>query len=282
MKNAKGNGIQHRMRLGATGLVLIAVAGIQLVGVSGASATNAVTNPALAKTSYGRFTTPIVFDGGIITVTPAPANVSTLQGVGHMTAKIWASTQFAGFDHQTLGYGYVTVKGVAKGEAKITHMLAWVGFANGNTSDVCTKTGGGKFHTNGEAAVVLGDAKFAEAVAYVPPGCGIPTRAGYTVPNEVVSVPWVKIGTANAHGVVTFRTTIAHCGGVAGNTRARGTGVLEVLLYAQTPDWSAATCSAKVLSLGMPLAKTAAKANALRLVHGNTSGPVRQVVNAVH
>jgi hypothetical protein len=174
------------------------------------------------------------------------------------------------------------VKGVAKGEAKITHMLAWVGFANGNTSDVCTKSSGGKFRTNGEAAVVLGDAKFAEAVAYVPSGCGIPTRAGYTVPNEVVAFSWVKVGTANAHGIVTFRTTIAHCGAISGTTRARGPGVLEVLLYAQTPDWSAATCSAKVQSIGVPLAKTAAKANAIRLVHGNTSGPVRQVVNAVH
>lgn len=280
MKNAKGSGSHRRMRLGAAGLMLVTVAGIQLVGASGASATSTVTNPALAKTSFGRFTTPISFDGGIITVTPAPANVSTLQGIGKMTAKIWASTEFSGFDHQTLGYGYVTVRGTAKGEKRMTHVLAWVGFANGNTSDVCTKSGAGTFRTNGEAAVVLGDAKFAEAVAYVPSGCGIPTRAGFTVPNEVLSVPWVKVGSANARGVVNFRTTIAHCGTVAGRTIARGTGAVEILLYAQTPDWSAATCSAKVLALGMPLAKTAAKANALRLIHG-TSGPVRQVVNAV-
>jgi hypothetical protein len=261
--------------------MIVAVAGVQLAGVSGASASGTVTNPALAQTSYGRFTTPIVFDGGVLTVTPAPANVSTLQGVGHMTAKIWASSQFSGFDHQTLGYGYVTMRGTAKGEVRINHLLAWVGFANGNTSDVCAKSASGKFRTNGEAAVVLGDAKFAPAVAYVPSGCGIPSRAGYTVPNEVVSFPWVKVGTANAHGIVTFRTTIAHCGAISGSTRVKSPGVLEVLLYAQTPDWSAATCSAKVQSIGVPLAKTRALANAMRLVHDNTSGPIRQVVNAV-
>jgi hypothetical protein len=96
----------------------------------------------------------------------------------------------------------------------------------------------------------------------------------------VVSVPWVKVGTANAHGVVTFRTTIAQCGTLSGRTVPRSASVTEVLLYAQHPDWSAKVCSANVLSLGMPLAKTAAKANALRLTHG-ISGPVRQVVNAV-
>jgi hypothetical protein len=261
--------------------MLVGLAGVQLSGVVGASATSTVTNPALATSSYGRFLNTIVMDGGVVTVTPAPANVSTLQGIGHMTAKIWASSQFSGFDHQTLGYGYVTMKGTAKGEVKIKHLLAWVGFANGNTSNVCTKSASGTFRTNGEAVVVLGDARFAPAVAYVPSGCGIPSRAGYTVPNEVVSFSWVKVGTANAHGVVTFRTTIAHCGAISGTTRVRAPGVVEVLLYAQTPDWSAATCSAKVQSIGVPLAKTAAKANALRLVHLNTSGPVRQVVNAV-
>ena len=191
--------------------------------------------------------------------------MQTLQGIGGATAKIWASAQLAGFDHQTLGWGYVTVRSTAKGEAPIQNLLAWVGFANGNTSDVCAKTSAGKFRTNGEAAVVLGDANFSEAISYVPAGCGIAQRSGYRIPSEVVSVPWVKVGTANAHGVVTFRTTIAQCGAVSGSTRAcAARSATEVLLYAQHPDWSAKVCSANVLSLGMPLAKTAAKANVLR------------------
>jgi hypothetical protein len=280
VKNARGNGVRCRARLAVAGLML-AVTGVPLVGVSGVSAASTVTNPALATTSNGRFLNTIVLDNGVVTITPAPANVSTLQGVGHMTAKIWASSQFSGFDHQTLGYGYVTMKGTAKGEVTINHLLAWVGFANGNTSNVCTKSTSGKFRTNGEAVVVVGDAPLAPAVAYVPSGCGIPSRAGYTVPNEVVSFPWVRVGSANAHGIVTFRTATAHCGPISGTTRDRGPGVLEVLLYSQTPDWSAASCSATVLTIGVPLAKTAAKANALRLVPGNTSGPIRQVVNAV-
>jgi hypothetical protein len=246
-----------------------------LAGVVPSSAST-LTNPALAKTSYGRFLNTIVMDGGIVTVTPAPASVHTLSGIGGMTSKIWATAQLAGFAKQTLGYGYVTVRGTAAGEKRMVHVLAWVGFANGNTSMVCAKTSAGKFRTNGEAAAVLGDANFSQAVSYVPPGCGIAQRSGYRVPDEVVSVPWVKVGTASAHGVITFQTQIAQCGTLSGRTIAKG-AALEVLLYGQRPDWSAKTCSANITSLGMPIAKTAAKANATQLLHG-ISGPVRQVV----
>ena len=262
MKNALGNVVQSRVRLGAIGLMLVAVLGVQLVGVMPSSAST-VTNPALATVgAAGRFTSEIVFDGGIITVRPAPANAATLQGIGAVTSKIWASAQLSGFTHQTLGWGYVTMKGTPKGEKAVNNVLGWVGFADGNTSGACTKTTAGKYRSNGEAAVFLGDANFSQAVSYVPAGCGFPDRTGYRVPQEVVSEPWVKVGTASAHGAVTFRT-----------------GILEVLLYSQRPDWSATNCAAAVLKIALPLAKTAAKANALRLLHGHT-GPVRQVVNA--
>ena len=258
--------------------MLVALAATQLVGVAGSSATT-VTNPALATSSYGRFLNTIVLDGGVITITPIAANRPTLQGIGAMTAKIWATAQLSGFSHQTLGYGYVTVRGTTQGEKPMTHILAWVGFANGNTSGVCTKNSAGKFRTNGEAAVVLGDALFSQAFSYVPPGCGIAQRSGLRVPDEVVSVPWVKVGGPNARGVVTFQSTIAQCGSVSARTIAKGPGSIEVLLYTQRPDWSAQTCSANLLKLGVPVAKTAAKANAMTLIHGR-SGPVRQVVNA--
>jgi hypothetical protein len=183
----------------------------------------------------------------------------------------------SGFARQTLGYGYVTIKGTPTGETPVAHVLGWVGFANGNSSGACTKDKAKKFTSNGEAAVFIGDAAGSAAVAYVPKDCGFPDRAGYTVPNEIVSVPWVQVGTADAHGFVTFHTTGAQCGAVEGSTRLHGPGKLTVLLYAEAPDWTATACSASVLALGMPVAKTAAKANALRLLHG-TTGPVRQVV----
>jgi hypothetical protein len=268
------------VRLGGIGLIIVAMLGVQLIEALPSSAAT-VTNPALATVgAAGRFTSAIDFDGGVITVRPAPSNAQTLQGIGGATAKIWASAQLSGFDHQTLGWGYVTVRGTAAGETPIKNLLAWVGFANGNTSNVCAKDSAGKFRTNGEAAVVLGDANFSQAVSYVPAGCGIAQRSGYRIPDEVVSVPWVKVGTANARGVVTFQTTIGQCGAISGRTIARSAAVTEVLLYSQRPDWSAKVCSANVLKIGIPIAKTAAKANAMRLTHG-TSGPVRQVVNAV-
>src|ERR1700685_1681600 len=169
MDRAKGNLFRSRIALGAAGLLLVALAGVQVLGVSASSA-GTVTNPALAKVgAAGRFTSEIVFDGGIITVRPAPASVQTLQGIGGVTAKIWASAQLAGFSHQTLGWGYVTVRGTANGEQPLKHLLAWVGFANGNTSDVCAKSSAGKFRTHGEAAVGLGHPNFSPGRSYGPP-----------------------------------------------------------------------------------------------------------------
>jgi hypothetical protein len=277
MNRAKGNLFRSRIALGAAGLMIVALAGVQVIGVSASSA-GTVTNPAMASVgAAGRFTSKIVFDGGVLTVTPAPASVQTLQGIGGVTAKIWASSQLTGFAHQTLGWGYVTMKGSPAGEAPVTHVLGWVGFANGNTSGACTKTGG-KFRSNGEAAVFLGDANFSQSISYVPAGCGFPDRTGYRVPLEVVSVPWVKVGTASAHGLIKFRTQVAECGTISGSGLIRGAAV-EVKLVTQRPDWSAKTCSADIVTIPVPIATTAAKANATRLLHGR-SGPVRQVVNA--
>jgi hypothetical protein len=256
--------------------VLVAVVGVQLVAVLPSSAAT-VTNPALATIgAAGRFTSEIVFDGGIITVRPAPANVASQQGIGAVTAKIWASAQLSGFTRQTLGYGYVTMKGTPKGEAPVKNVLGWVGFANGNSSGACTKTAAGKYRSNGESAVFLGDANFSQSISYVPAGCGFPDRTGYRVPDEIVSVPWVKVGRASAHGLITFTSQVAQCGTAEGFTRIKGAAV-EVFLYTQRPDWSAQTCSANIVSIGIPIAKTASKANATRLLHG-VSGPVREVV----
>jgi hypothetical protein len=270
---------RSRLRLATTGLLLVAVAGVQLADVTSSYAST-VTKPKLATVADGRFTSMVVLDGGVITIRPAPAGTTTVRGLGAATAKIWASSQLSGFARQTLGYGYVTIKGTPKGETPVNHVLGWVGFANGNSSGACTKNKAKKLGSNGEAAVFLGDAAGSSAIAYVPSACGFPDRAGYTVPNEIVSVPWVQVGTADAHGFVTFHTTSAQCGAVEGSTRDSGPGKLTVLLYTESPDWTITACSATILSLGMPLAKTATKANALRLLHGAT-GPVRQVVAPV-
>lgn len=272
------NGVQGRLRLGVTGLMLVALAGGQLAGVS-ASGASSVTNPALAKSIHGRFLNTIVLDGGVITVTPAPANVVPKLGLAAASARVWATAELAGFAQQIVGYGYVTMRGTATGESAVTNLLAWIGFANGNTSNVCVKNSAGKFRTNGESAVVLGDAASSAAVSYVPPGCGIAQRSGYRIANEVISVPWVQVRKADSRGQVNFRTTTAQCGSIYGGTRTLSKGVVEVALYAQRPDWSAHACTRSIGTLGMALAKSAAKANALRLVHAK-NGPVRQVVSA--
>jgi hypothetical protein len=261
-------------------LLLVAV-GVQFVGVT-TSYAGTVTNPKLANVVDGRFTSMVVLDGGVITIRPAPAGTKTAQSLGAVTAKIWASSQLSGFARQTLGYGYVTIGSAPQllGEAPVKNVLGWVGFANGNASGACTKNKAKKFSSNGEGAVFIGDASPSDALALGPVGCGFPDRDGFTVPNEIVSVPWVKDGTANSRGIVTFRSASAQCGMVEGSARASGKSADVVSLYTEVPDWSTTACSATILSTGVPLARTRVKANALRLLHGVT-GPVRQVVSPV-
>jgi hypothetical protein len=264
----------------ATGLLLVAVAGVQLVGVTTSSA-GTVTNPKLASVSHGGFTSMVVLDGGVITIRPAPATTKTVLNLGEASAKIWASSQLVGFTAQTLGYGYVTIKDAPLSEPPVNNVLGWVGFANGNASGACTTNKAKKFRSNGEAAVFIGDASTSGAVSYVPPGCGFPDRAGLRIPSEIVSVPWVKVGTANGRGIVTFRTASAQCGAIEGSARPSGSGAVAVQLFTETPDWAASTCSSTILSTGVPVARTGAKANVLRLLHGGI-GPVREVVAPTH
>ena len=269
---AKGNGrTKYRLMLGA--ITLVGVAGVQFA-TAAVSSSATVTNPASARVVGGRFTSTVVLDGGLITVKPAPASLQSQQGIGGMTAKIWATTQLLNFQPQTLGYGIVTVRGTSKTALPVKNLAAWVGFANGN-STACIKTGGA-YRSNGEAFVVIGDERLSPADVYVPPGCGLTRLSGIHVPSEQSSIKWYKEGSANAHGVVAFRATVPHCATYGASTILEGTGVLKLSILAQRPDQTSLTCVPDVVTLRVGLAKTAAKANALRLVQAPI-GPVREV-----
>jgi hypothetical protein len=269
---AKGNGLK-KSRLVLAALTIASVAGIQLATVA-ASSSATVTNPASATVVGGRFTSTVVLDGGLITVKPAPASLQSQQGIGGMTAKIWATTQLLNFQPQTLGFGIVTVHATSKTALPVKNLAAWVGFANGNFS-ACIKKDGA-YRSNGEAFVVVGDAGLSAADVYVPPGCGLTRLSGVHVPSEQSSIKWYKEGTASSHGAITFRATVPHCATYGASTVLDGANTLKVSILAQRPDQTALTCVPDVVTLSIPLAKTAAKANALRLVQA-TVGPVREV-----
>ncbi len=270
---AKNRGLKKSRHVVLAALTLAGVAGVQLATVA-ASSSATVTNPASAKVVGGRFTTTVVLDGGLITVKPAPASVQSQQGIGGMTAKIWATTQLLNFQPQTLGFGIVTVHATSKTALPVRNLAAWVGFANGNFS-ACIKKGGA-YGSNGEAFVVIGDEKGSAADVYVPPGCGLTRLAGIHVPSEQTSVKWYQEGRASAKGAITFRATIPHCATYGASTVPDGAGALKVSILYQRPDQSALTCVPDVDRLTIPLATTAAKANALRLVQAPI-GPVREV-----
>jgi hypothetical protein len=270
---AKGNGLKKSRRLALAALMLVGVAGVQLATAT-ASSSATVTNPAIATVVGGRFTSTVVLDGGLITVRPAPASLQSQQGIGGMTAKIWATTQLSNFQAQTLGFGIVTMRATSKTALPVKNLAAWVGFANGNFS-ACIKKGGA-YRSNGEAFVIVGDGRGTAADVYIPPGCGLTRLSGVHVPSEQSSMKWYREGSASAHGAIKFRVTIPHCATYGASTVNDGAGTLKVSILAQRPDQTSLTCVPDVDTLSIPLAKTAAKANAFRLVHAPL-GPVREV-----
>ena len=269
----KGNGLKKSRRLVLAALTLAGAAGIQLASAA-VSSSATVTNPASATVVGGRFTSTVVLDGGLITVRPAPASDQSQQGIGGMTAKIWATTQLLNFQPQTLGFGIVTMRATSKTALPVKNLEAWVGFANGNFS-ACIKKGGA-YRSNGEAFVIIGDAVGSAADVYVPPGCGLTRFSGVRVPSEQTSIKWYQQGRATSHGDITFWATVPHCATYGASTVLDGVGALKVSILAQRPDQTSLTCVPDVVTLSIPLAKTAAKANAFRLVHAPV-GPVREV-----
>lgn len=270
---AKGNGLKKSRRAVLAALLLAGVAGIQLA-TAAASSSATVTNPASATVVGGRFTSTVVLDGGLITVTPAPASLHSQQGIAGMTAKIWATTQLSNFQPQTLGFGIVTMHATSKTALPVKNLAAWVGFANGNFSACIKKKGA--YRSNGEAFVIVGDANGTAADVYVPGGCGLTQSSGVHVPNEQTSVKWSQQGRATSHGDITFRATVPHCATYGASTVVDGAGALKVAFLAQRPDQTALTCTPDVVTLPIALAKSAAKANTFRLVHAPI-GPVREV-----
>jgi len=269
-----------RRRTRALALVGAAV----LVGTSSlalstaSSATTVVTNPAKAVVVNGRFTTTVVLDGGVITITPAPTTTIPTRGFGAVKAEIWASTELQGFKSQTVGFGIVTVTVGSKTALPIAQIPAWVGFANGNATNVCL-THGGKvksFHSNGEAAVVIGDATGSPAAAYVPPGCGLPDRSGVTVPTEVTSVPWTLVGAVSANGFTHFRFTAPRCAAVGGIADASPGGQTTVKLIANVKDQPVTNCAPTTFTLSLRVRTKKTNNATFRLVHG-PMGAVRQV-----
>lgn len=269
---AKGNGFKKSRRLVLAAVMLVGVAGIQLA-TAAVSSSATVTNPVSATVVGGRFTSTVVLDGGLITVKPAPASIQSQQGIGGMTAKIWATTQLLNFQSQTLGFGIVTMRATSKTALPVKNLAAWVGFANGNFS-ACIKKGGA-YRSNGEAFVIIGDENGTAADVYVPPGCGLTRLSGVHVPSEQTSIKWYQQGRASAHGDITFRATIPHCATYGASSVIDGSAV-KVSILAQRPDQTSLTCVPDVDKITFPLAKTAAKANSLRLVHAPV-GPVREV-----
>lgn len=242
------------------------------------SATTVVTNPAKAVVVNGRFTTTVVLDGGVITITPAPKATVATRGFAAVKAQIWASAQLGGFKAQTVGFGIVTVTVTSKTTQSIAQIPAWVGFANGNATNVCL-THGTKvksFHSNGEAAVVIGDAAGSPAAAYVPPGCGLTQRSGVTVPTEVTSEPWTLVGSVSATGLTHFRFTAPRCAAVGGIANTSAAGQTTVKLIADINLQTVANCAPTSFTLPLKVRSKATNSSTFRLVHGPT-GAVRQV-----
>ena len=246
-----------------------------------ASAASTVTNPAKATVVNGRFTTTVVLDGGLVTVTPAPSSMQPTRLLGPISADLWATTQIQNFVPQTLGFGIVTITATSKTALPVTQLPAWVAFANGNTktSTACVKVGKKHptFRSNGEAAVVIGDAAGSAAAVYLPPRCR-PTAslAGVTIPSELVSLAWTQAGPVGAKGFMHFRVSSPTCATLGATAISATPHLLRISIFAQIPDQTTANCQPASTVLGILTGTSTARAKSDRLVHVPL-GPVREV-----
>jgi hypothetical protein len=207
----------------------------------------AASLPGPADVVRGRFVEPVLLDGGVLRVVPAPAGDRPLVSKAQAAQKIWASPVLQSRQQGPLGYGLVTISLRAKGVPRVTRLLAWVGFARSSELANCPMEASGStaqpglsgpaLTSNGYAAVVIGAAHGSPAVAYAAPSvlCGSVQAASLTQASEVVSVPWRAV-TGLVNESIRVRVSMPACARVEGTSSGGSAKVSTITVDAIVPD----------------------------------------------
>lgn len=154
--------------------------------------------PALtADRSHGRFTQSFTLDNGAMAVRPAPKSMTPTRTESEAATEIWATSGVAGTQRRFIGFGLATITIRVKGVPTVKSLPAWIGVTYSNGIRSCpAMTGTPKKllppHSNGYAAVILGDRQDSPAVVYTAAAdvCDKYRPASVQDALEVRSTPW--------------------------------------------------------------------------------------------
>jgi hypothetical protein len=205
---------------------------------------------------HDRYVHPFQMDDGALTVSPAPASMTTPTDASGFARRIWATSQLEGYSKQpnvSLGFGVVTITKHVRGVPVVDKVPAWVGLAYENAPYHCPMQTGEpstpqllrRAPYSGIAAVVVGQSSGSPAVIYIAKSvrCGRLYPAQLANALEQFSLPWRIVGTV---GTSKVKVNVAPppCGHVVGDAVAGiwRSGVLSsvtITEYGTAPEYTA-------------------------------------------
>lgn len=266
---------------------------------SGARPGAAGSSPSTRDVVHGRFASTVQLDGGVVTVTPAPASVKPTMNPRAISTVIWATSQIAGYRQQVLGFGLVTITKHFGSVKSIEDLPAWIGFATvkGDATSCPARSGQElaklpPLPSAGEAVVVIGDVPAPRNVAFTSPPavvyiarsapCGTLMNSMLEVATEQVSVPWAQDGPLRGSDLHVTVNPPA-CGWLSGSSSSGNARSVTVSIIGQIPEeLLGAFCPRpasinEVIHLGPsrgPGAPPPLVTSTTKILHGQT-GPIR-------
>jgi hypothetical protein len=161
-----------------------------------------------AARSHGRFTQSFTLDNGAMKVQPAPKSMKPTRTESEAATEIWATSGVASTQRRFVGFGLATITISVKGVPTVKNLPAWIGVTYSNETQPCTAMSGPPKkltppHSDGYAAVILGDRRGSPAVVYTAAAdvCDKYRPASVQDALEMWSVPWTysRPGVVAAH-----------------------------------------------------------------------------------
>ncbi|HVB52058.1 MAG TPA: hypothetical protein VND89_10025 [Acidimicrobiales bacterium] len=161
-----------------------------------------------AARSNGRFTQSFTLDNGAMKVRPAPKSMKPERTQSEAATEIWATSGVVSTQRRFVGFGLATIIIRVKGVPVVKNLPAWIGVTYSTDVQACTAmTGPPKKltppHSDGYAAVILGDRLDSPAIVYTAAAdvCDKYRPASVQDALEMWSVPWtyVRPGVVAAH-----------------------------------------------------------------------------------
>jgi hypothetical protein len=198
------------------------------------------TPTVIAARNHGRFTQSFTFDNGAMKVRPAPKSMKPTRTESEAAIEIWATSGVASTQQRFVGFGLATITITVKGVPTVKNLPAWIGVTYSNEVQSCTAMSGAPKkltppHSDGYAAVILGDHRGSPAVVYTAAADVCDRDRSATVQDalEMWSVPW----TYSRSGVVVvhYPSCAKWDSTAAGYSPKSGLTITEFITKAEDP-----------------------------------------------